>query len=138
MLIAANSDILGDCSGTGFQLIQGPYDWNGTKWAVCQDCNSAASNPIMTCQSTGGGGGVDVGNISQLSCVSLGGTGTFIPKGGIVVMDVRKIGYNHSKWLNKGQEQHVFNDSLGGGKWVYANRSDAAAGNCPGAGTFGI
>ncbi len=70
---ATNQAILSQCSGAGFQLIQGPYDWNSSKWAVCQDCNSASSNPIMTCQSTGGGG-VDVGNISQLSCVSLGGT----------------------------------------------------------------
>jgi prepilin-type N-terminal cleavage/methylation domain-containing protein len=67
-----NPAILTQCSGSGRKLIQGPYIWNSTKWAVCQDCNSAASNPIMTCQSTGGG--VDVGNISQLSCVSLGGT----------------------------------------------------------------
>ena len=72
LIKGTNPDILSDCSGPGRKLIQGPYDWNGTKWAVCQDCNSAITNPIMSCQSTGGG--VDVGNISQLSCASLGGT----------------------------------------------------------------
>ena len=96
----------------------------------------------------------------------LGGTGTFIPEGGIEVIDVRTIVSNiQSTVLNRGtrttcsyqkdcttklpagcvgsvalqtSNRHVFIDSQDGGKWMNSKKSDTAGENFPGAGTFGI
>ena len=37
---ASGAAILSQCSGPGKRLIQGPNDWNGSKWGVCQDCSN--------------------------------------------------------------------------------------------------
>ena len=70
---ATSSAILSQCTGSGKKLIQGPYDWNNSKWGVCQDCSNISGNIIRFCQSQGGAG-VDIGNVSEMSCVNLGGT----------------------------------------------------------------
>ena len=75
ILGASGAAILSQCSGSGSgkRLIQGPNDWNNTKWGVCQDCSNISGNIIRFCQSQGGAG-IDIGNVSEMSCVNLGGT----------------------------------------------------------------
>jgi prepilin-type N-terminal cleavage/methylation domain-containing protein len=65
--------IMAKCSGPNNKLLEGPNQWNGSYWAVCQDCSQASSNIIQSCQSTGTGGGVDIANLSKMQCQSLGG-----------------------------------------------------------------
>jgi len=60
------------CKGAGKKLLEGPHLWNGSYWAVCQDCSGASANIIRSCQSNGGGG-VDVTNMSKMQCQNMGG-----------------------------------------------------------------
>lgn len=60
------------CSGNGKRIIEGPHSWNGQNWIACQECNGASPATIKSCQSPGFSG-IDVGNVTELSCLSLGG-----------------------------------------------------------------
>ncbi len=74
--IIANPDVkllMNECSGPHKRLIEGPYSWNSTKWAVCQDCEFATENIVNFCQSQAAGS-FDVSNMNNLSCLSMGGT----------------------------------------------------------------
>jgi type II secretory pathway pseudopilin PulG len=68
------ADVMSKCTGLGKKLIEAPTQWPVGKWyAVCQDCTVAGYNKINFCQSKGDSG-VDVGAVSKLSCINMGGT----------------------------------------------------------------
>ncbi len=75
--IMADPDLLtlmGMCTtGPNRRVVEGPHTWGTTQWLVCQDCTNGLSEIIRSCQSQGGGGGVDVGGMSKLTCIQQGG-----------------------------------------------------------------
>ena len=65
-------ELLKLCTG---KIVDGPTKWGTTYWAACQDCTMANSKTIYSCQARGGsGGGVDIGNMTKITCLNMGGT----------------------------------------------------------------
>lgn len=65
------NDLINQCAG---KIVEGPNKWGTTYWAACQDCSMANSKTIYSCQARGGGAGVDVGNMTKITCYNMGGT----------------------------------------------------------------
>lgn len=62
-------ELLKLCTG---KIVDGPNKWGTTYWAACQDCSMASSKTIYSCQAKGGTGGVDVGNMTKITCYNMG------------------------------------------------------------------
>lgn len=76
IILSSYAAVVSACTGAGKKLIEAPYQWpatTGSWYGVCQDCTVAGANKIRFCQSQAMTG-VDVGAVSKLTCINMGGT----------------------------------------------------------------
>jgi prepilin-type N-terminal cleavage/methylation domain-containing protein len=72
-----SNNVLGQCKGANKKLIEGPHSLGATEyWGVCEDCSGSIdqNSQISSCNSLSSGAGVDINNLSKLTCLNMGGT----------------------------------------------------------------